>query len=54
MLMDSKTIDYYERNAESFVIGTIDAEFGNTQNRFTSFLPDGAYILDFGCGSGRD
>ena len=54
MLRDSKTIDYYERNAESFVIGTIDAEFVNTQKRFTSFLPDGAYILDFGCGSGRD
>lgn len=49
-----KTIDYYERNADSFVTATIDVRFQDMQNRFVSFLPDGAYILDFGCGSGRD
>ena len=54
MLAKSKTLDYYEKNAESFVTGTLDVRFDNTQKRFASLLPDGAYILDFGCGSGRD
>ncbi len=54
MLAKSKTLDYYEKNAESFVTGTLDVRFDNTQKRFSSRLPDGAYILDFGCGSGRD
>ncbi len=54
MLEKSKTLDYYERNAESFVTGTLDVRFEDTQKRFASLLPDGAYILDFGCGSGRD
>lgn len=53
-LAKDKTLDYYERNADSFVTGTIDVRFADTQKRFASFLPDGAYILDFGCGSGRD
>ncbi len=52
--MNTMTLDYYERNAESFVTGTIDVCFEDTQKRFASFLPERAYILDFGCGSGRD
>ena len=39
-----KTIDYYERNADSFVTATIDVRFQDMQNRFVSFLPDGAYM----------
>ena len=54
MLKDGKTLDYYDRNAERFSAGTLDVKFGYTQNRFASLLPDRAYILDFGCGSGRD
>ncbi len=53
-LAKSMTLDYYERNAERFAAGTIDARFEDIQKRFVSLLPDGAYILDFGCGSGRD
>ena len=53
-LAKCRTLDYYERNADSFVTGTIDVGFEDTQKRFASLLPDGAYILDFGCGSGRD
>ncbi|MCR4764180.1 MAG: methyltransferase domain-containing protein [Lachnospiraceae bacterium] len=53
-LAKRKTLDYYEKNAESFVTGTQDVRFEDTQKRFASLLPDGAYILDFGCGSGRD
>ncbi len=41
-LSKSMTLDYYERNAESFVAGTIDVRFEDTQKRFASFLPDGA------------
>lgn len=53
-LSQSMTLDYYERNAEHFAAGTIDVRFEDTQKRFVSYLPEGAYILDFGCGSGRD
>ena len=49
-----RTINYYENNAEAFADGTIDVVFTDIQDRFLSFLPDAGYILDFGCGSGRD
>ncbi|MCR5683943.1 MAG: class I SAM-dependent methyltransferase [Lachnospiraceae bacterium] len=49
-----KTLDYYNQNADAFVSGTIDVDFTKTEERFLSYLPAGAYILDFGCGSGRD
>ena len=49
-----KTIDYYNQNADAFASGTIDVEFTQVQDKFLSYLPTGAYILDFGCGSGRD
>ena len=48
------TIEYYENNAESFSQGTLNVDFSDVQNRFASLMPDGAFILDFGCGSGRD
>ena len=50
----NKTIDYYNQNADAFVSGTIDVKFTDVQDKFLSYLPFGAYILDFGCGSGRD
>lgn len=51
--MENKTIDYYNRNAVSFISGTILADFRKTQDRFLDLL-NGKRILDFGCGSGRD
>ncbi|MCR4741110.1 MAG: methyltransferase domain-containing protein [Lachnospiraceae bacterium] len=48
------TLRYYEKNAESFTAGTLNVPFSDTQERFLSFIPEGGYILDFGCGSGRD
>lgn len=48
------TLDYYNKNADEFVQGTLCVDFKQTQDRFLDRLPDGAYILDFGCGSGRD
>lgn len=52
--MSDKTIEYYNQNANSFVAGTISVDFKATQDRFLSRLKVGDYILDFGCGSGRD
>ena len=48
------TIEYYNKNAEKFITGTVDVEFEKMQNHFLDKLEDGASILDFGCGSGRD
>ena len=49
-----KTLEYYNRNAWEFPEGTSGVDFSGIQNRFLSHLPEGALILDFGCGSGRD
>ena len=48
------TLDYYEKNAETFARGTVDVEFTDIQDRFVNLLPKNGYILDYGCGSGRD
>lgn len=50
----NKTLEYYERNAESFTSSTQNLTFSETQDRFLSRLPERATILDFGCGAGRD
>ena len=49
-----KTINYYEKKAEIYFAGTKDIEFVDVQSRFLSYLPKGGFILDYGCGSGRD
>ena len=51
---NDKTLEYYNENAEAFVAGTVSVDFKQTQDRFLEKLNKGAYILDFGCGSGRD
>ncbi|SHJ26790.1 class I SAM-dependent methyltransferase [Parasporobacterium paucivorans] len=50
----SKTINYYDENAEDFNAGTRNVDFQATQQRFLGKLVPGSTILDFGCGSGRD
>lgn len=50
----SITLDYYNKNAESFYTSTKDVDFHITQDKFLSYLCRQAKILDFGCGSGRD
>ncbi|MGM9568857.1 MAG: class I SAM-dependent methyltransferase [Phascolarctobacterium sp.] len=52
--MDNTTLNYYNANAQDFVQGTVAVDFHITQDRFLAQLEDGASILDFGCGSGRD
>lgn len=48
------TIQFYERNAESFTRDTGDVDMSATHDRFLAQLPPSAIILDAGCGSGRD
>lgn len=48
------TIDYYNENASEFVDGTVGVDFAQIQNIFLELLSEGAKILDYGCGSGRD
>lgn len=50
----NSTLQYYEENADSFVKGTREADFTDTQQAFLSYLPENGTILDLGCGSGRD
>ena len=52
--MMDKTLNYYNENAQSFADGTVSVEFTEMQDRFLEKLDPGAYILDFGCGAGRD
>lgn len=52
--MSDSTINYYNKFADSFTKNTISIDFNSIQNRFISKLPKNGYILDFGCGSGRD
>ena len=49
-----KTLNYYNENAQSFASGTVSVEFTEIQDKFLQKLNPGAYILDFGCGAGRD
>ncbi len=50
----SGTLHYYNQNAQAFVKSTRDVDFYKTQIRFLDRLLPHSYILDFGCGSGRD
>ena len=48
------TLDYYNQYAENFAAEMTGVDFSQIQEHFLSLLPEGARILDFGCGSGRD
>lgn len=50
----STTLNYYNQNADSFTQGTVSVDFSQVQDKFLERLNVGDYILDFGCGSGRD
>ena len=53
-MISNRTIDYYNENAKDFVQGTISVDFTKVQHKFIDKLEKSDYILDFGCGSGRD
>ena len=48
------TINYYNLNAKKFIENTLNADMHITQERFLRLLTENRFILDFGCGSGRD
>jgi SAM-dependent methyltransferase len=48
------TIQFYNNMAADFVQGTIHADVEFLRQSFLKYLPQGATILDLGCGSGRD
>ena len=50
----NESIEYYNKNAESFIYETFNVNFEETQERFLKHIPPQGRILDFGCGSGRD
>ncbi|MBV5818772.1 DUF3427 domain-containing protein [Pseudomonas aeruginosa] len=50
----SDTYSYYEQNAEQFFADTVDVDMSALYARFLESIPAGGYILDAGCGSGRD
>ena len=55
MLMSSNSsVDYYELHSEEFIRSSINADLSVLYGRFEALIPDGCYILDLGCGSGRD
>ena len=53
-MQPNNTLNYYNQNAKQFIANTVNVDFTKTQDRFLSRLDSGSYILDFGCGSGRD
>lgn len=53
-MMITKTIQFYNENAESYFKSTATVDFTSTYNRFLKYIPEHGSIIDMGCGSGRD
>lgn len=51
---EKNTLQYYDQHADAFVQSTMNADMNHARERFLKYLPEGAFILDLGCGSGRD
>ena len=49
-----KTLEYYDKNAEKFVEGTLESDVSNLYGHFEKYFQKGQSILDLGCGAGRD
>lgn len=54
MPIKKETLNYYKKNVQNFVKGTINADMGMNRGKFLARIPAHGSILDFGCGSGRD
>lgn len=50
----SETINYYDKNVNTFFETTVNADMSEQYNFFEKYLYKGAALLDCGCGSGRD
>lgn len=53
-MQEYNTLDYYNKNAQMYFNNTINADLKENYYKFLSNIPKKSYILDFGCGSGRD
>lgn len=49
-----ETIRYYDEHADAFVRDTAKADVSEILCEFVALMPDGAAVLDWGCGTGRD
>ena len=47
------TLEYYNKNAKQYCEQTLEGKIQENYDRFLKSIPKGAYILDFGCESGR-
>lgn len=50
----NNTLNYYNNNAESFIDNTFLVNMENLYQPFLRYVKKGGWILDVGCGSGRD
>ena len=50
----NNTLAYYNNYADEYYRSTVSVEFTTVQDHFLAKLEKDSYILDFGCGSGRD
>lgn len=48
------TIDFYQQNAEAFFNSTVNVDMTSLYEPFAAGLPPQGWVLDAGCGSGRD
>lgn len=50
----NQTLNYYNQNATEFFNTTFNVNMESLYRAFLQYLPQDAFILDLGCGSGRD
>ena len=48
------SVEFYEKNADSFIAQTAEVDMEALYQRFCRYLHSQASVLDAGCGSGRD
>ena len=48
------TLEYYNKNAKQYCEQTLVGDLQENYDKFLKEIPTNGYILDFGCGSGRD
>lgn len=54
MSLNNSNIEYYNKHAEEFFNGTVNADMSLWRDKFENYVSQGGRILDAGCGSGRD
>ncbi|MDN3490684.1 MULTISPECIES: class I SAM-dependent methyltransferase [unclassified Pseudoalteromonas] len=52
--MPTKTLNYYNQNAQSFSDSTLNVDMSALYNEFLPLIAKHGHILDAGCGSARD